>query len=387
VPYRRNIQSLIKKGATKVTRKVPFFDYPRLYLDDEDLVQSVVRDVGSRGAFIMQKDLLELEKQLATYTKSNFSIGVANATDGLELSWMSIGLERGDEVIISSHTMLATASAIVTAGGVPVPVDIDEDGLISPQAIEAAINSRTVGISPTHLNGRTCKMDQIMEIANKRGFAVVEDAAQALGSLYNGKHAGTFGNASAISFFPAKVLGCLGDGGIVLTNDEATYHSIYQLHDHGRDVDGSVKRWGRNSRLDNLQAALLSAKLKDYPSVIQKRRQLARAYHELLAACEEILLPPHPDLDGSNFDVFQNFEVQAKHRDELRDYLSKNGIGTIIQWGGKAVHQWECFNFDVKLPKTEKFFENCLLLPMNVFLSEDDIKYICETITSFYENR
>ena len=370
-----------------VSRSIPFFDYSRLYLDDEDLIQSIIRDVGVRGAFIMQKDLIELEEQICTYTKSNYSIGVANATDGLELSWMSIGLDPGDEVIISSHTMLATASAIVTAGGVPVPVDMDDDGLISLQAVEAAISSRTVGISPTHLNGRTCKMDQIMEIANRRGLEVVEDAAQALGSLYDGKQAGTFGRASAISFFPAKVLGCLGDGGIVLTDNKDTYHSIYQLHDHGRDVDGSVKRWGRNSRLDNFQAAILSAKLIDYPAVVQQRRDLARKYHEALAACEEISLPPHPDLAGKNFDVFQNFEVQAKDRDELRNHLSKNGVGTIIQWGGKAVHQWECFNFDLKLPKTEKFFENCFLLPMNVFLTEDDIWYICEIISSFYKNR
>ena len=370
-----------------MSRSVPFFDYPRLYLDDEELIHSILRDVGRRGAFIMQKDLRELEEQIAWYAKSKYAIGVANATDGLELSWMSIGLEHGDEVIISSHTMLATASAIVTAGGVPVPVDIDDEGLISPEAIEAAIGPRTVGISPTHLNGRTCKMDQIVQIANRNGLAVVEDAAQALGSLFGGKQAGTFGVSSAISFFPAKVLGCLGDGGIVLTNDEATYHSIYQLHDHGRDVDGSVKRWGRNSRLDNLQAALLSAKLKDYPAIVEKRRDLARKYHEALSACNEILLPPHPDLPGRNFDVFQNFEVQSKYRDELREHLSKNGVGTIIQWGGKAVHQWDCFNFNVKLPKTEKFFEDCMLLPMNIFLTEDDIWYISETISSFYQNR
>ena len=141
--------------------------------------------------------------------------------------------------------MLATAASIRTAGGVPVPVELGDDNLLDPDAVEDAINPRTVGIMPTQLNGRTCNMDRIMSIANRHGFFVVEDAAQALGSRFKGQHAGTFGNASAISFFPAKVLGCLGDGGGVITNDEGVYDRIYQLHDHGRDVDGELKSWGR----------------------------------------------------------------------------------------------------------------------------------------------
>ena len=136
-------------------RKVPFFDYPRLFLDDKEELIKILEDVGSRGAYIMQKDLVEFEKKLATYTKSKYAIGVGNATDGLELAWLAIGLEKGDEVIISSHTMLATASAIITAGGTPVPVDIGEDNLIDVDAVANAITKNTVGISPTQLNGRT----------------------------------------------------------------------------------------------------------------------------------------------------------------------------------------------------------------------------------------
>ena len=252
------------------SRKVPFFEYPRLWLDDRDELLSVIENVSSTGGFILQKALVDFEKQLAEYTGASFSVGVGNATDGMEIFLDAIGIQEGDEVIISSHTMLATASAIKVCGGIPVPVEIGYDNLIDPEAVENSITSKTVGIMPTQLNGRTCNMDLIKDIAEKNSLFIVEDAAQALGSRYKDKHAGTFGLASAISFFPAKVLGCLGDAGGILVNDKKLYHEIYQIHDHGRDLDGEVKRWGRNSRLDNIQAAILSHKFKSYENVINR---------------------------------------------------------------------------------------------------------------------
>lgn len=365
-------------------RKVPFFDYPRAFLDDKDDLVRIFEEVGQRGAFIMQRDLLEFEATLANYTGAKHAIGVANATDGLEFSWMALGLRPGDEVICCSHTMLATAAAIKTGGGVPVPVEIGDDNLIDPAAVEAAINPRTVGIMPTQLNGRTCEMDKIMAIARKNYFFVVEDAAQALGSRYKGQHAGTFGDAAAISFFPAKVLGCLGDGGGVITNDYGIYDKIYQLHDHGRDADGEVKSWGRNSRLDNLQAAILNFRIKSYDQIISRRRAIATMYQEQLGDLEELQLPPAPDSDDDHFDIYQNYELQGDRRDDLRQHLLDNGIGTLIQWGGKAVHQWEYLGFVNKLPKVERFFERCIMLPMNMFIDDDDVNYICETVRSFY---
>lgn len=365
-------------------RSVPFFDYPRAYLDDRENLLKIIDDVGSRGAFIMQKDLKEFEHSLALYTGAKYAIGVGNATDGLEFAWMALGLRPGDEVICSSHTMLATASAIKTAGGQPVPVEIGEDGLIDPAAIEAAITPRTVGLMPTQLNGRTCDMDRIMSIANKHGFFVVEDAAQALGSRFKDQHAGTFGDVSAISFFPAKVLGSLGDGGGVITNREAIFDKVYQLHDHGRDVDGELRSWGRNSRLDNLQAAILNYRLDQYGEVIQRRREIATIYQNQLGDLPQLELPPPPDADPKHFDIYQNYELQAETRDELKRYLQQQGVGTLIQWGGKAVHQWERLGFVCRLPKVERFFERCLMLPMNYFLSNDDVFYVCKQVRSFY---
>ena len=366
-------------------RKVPFFDYPRLFLDNKKMLQNILEDVGNRGAYIMQQDLVEFESRLSKYTGSKFAVGVGNATDGLELSWLAIGLKKGDEVIISSHTMLATASAIITAGGIPVPVEIGFDNLIDPQAISAAITKNTVGISPTQLNGRTCDMKSIMKIATDNNLAVVEDAAQALGSKFNNQSAGTFGDAASFSFFPAKVLGALGDGGGVVTSNKDIYEKVYQLHDHGRDTQGQVISWGRNSRLDNLQAAILNKKFENYDEVIKRRRAIASIYQENLSGLEQLQLPPSPNNSIEHFDVFQNYELQAENRDQLREYLSNNGIGTIIQWGGKAVHQWEGLGFNLKLPKVEEFFTKCLMLPMNIFVTDDDVLYICDSIKNFYK--
>lgn len=365
-------------------KKVPFFEYPRLWLDDRENLMTIIDRVAASGGFILQSAVSDFESSLANYTGANFSVGVANATDGMEIFLQAIGICPGDEIIISTHTMLATASAIKVAGGEPVPVDIGDDNLIGVQAIENAITSKTVAIMPTQLNGRVCDMDAISKIADKYGLFIVEDAAQALGARYKGRHAGTFGLASDISFFPAKVLGCLGDAGGVLVRDEKLFHHIYQLHDHGRDTDGVVKRWGRNSRLDNIQAAILSYKLKSYEQVITRRRAVADIYQERLSDLEELQLPPAPDAHGDNFDVYQNYELQSDSRDSLKSFLSENGIGTLIQWGGTAIHQFKNLGFHQDCPNADKFFERCIMLPMNTFLSDDDVNYICDKVIEFH---
>ena len=365
-------------------RKVPFFEYPRLWTDHKKDYISIIDSVASSGGYILQKELSELESNLAKFTGSNYCVGVGNATDGMEIFLEAIGLKKGDEIIISSHTMLATASAIKVAGGIPIPVDIGDDNLICTKSIEEAITSNTVGIMPTQLNGRVCNMDEITKIAKKNRLFVVEDAAQGLGARYKGQHAGTFGLASCISFFPAKVLGCFGDAGAVLVNDRDLYHKIYQLHDHGRDIDGIVKRWGRNSRLDNLQAAILSHKLIHYDKVILRRRLVAQMYHDRLFDLDELKLPPFPNEFPDHYDVYQNYELMAHKRDELKKYLEEKNIGTLIQWGGKGIHQFEQLGFNQKLQNTDKFFEKCIMLPMNMFISDDDVDYVCESIRYFY---
>jgi dTDP-4-amino-4,6-dideoxygalactose transaminase len=367
-----------------LTRSVPFFDYRRDFLAEEESLVRIFRDVGQRGAFILQDDLRRFERNLARFVGAKHAIGVGNATDGLLLALRAAGVGAGDEVIFCSHTMAATAAAIHFAGATPVPVECGPDHLIDAQAASAAVTSRTRALLPTQLNGRTADMDELRRIAARHNLLIVEDAAQALGSRFRGQAAGTFGSAGAISFYPAKLLGCLGDGGAVLSNDSGTAARLLQLRDHGRGEDGEIAAWGLNSRLDNLQAAILDWRLTKLVDTIERRRAVAQLYGQALADLEELVLPPGPDSDPDHFDVFQNYEIEARHRDDLREFLRSRGIGTLIPWGGKAVHQWTGLGFKQRLPFTEALFERVLLLPMNPTLSDDDVHAVCEAIAGFY---
>jgi dTDP-4-amino-4,6-dideoxygalactose transaminase len=367
------------------THSVPFFVYPDVFASQEEDFLRIFRDVGRRGAFIMQRDLTDFERHLATSLGAQHALGVGNATDGLHMALHAAGIDRpGDEVILSSHTMIATAAAVHFAGGTPVPVECGADHLIDPAAVEAAVTPRTRAIMPTQLNGRTCNMDALQATAVRHGLLIVEDAAQALGSRYKGRCAGTFGIASAISFYPAKVLGCFGDGGAVITNDGSIYERIYQMRDHGRSTNGEILSWGLNSRLDNLQAAFLDFQLTKYENAMRRRRQLAALYTRCLGDLPEIVLPPAPDSDPDHFDIYQNYEIEAEKRDGLKQYLKDHGVGTLIQWGGQAVHQLKALGFTQHLPHTDRLFTRMLMLPMNMSLSDDDAHYVCGNIRAFY---
>lgn len=368
------------------TRKVPFFDYPALFHSNEQDYMRIFRDVCERGAYILQKDLSDFERNLAEYAGSKFCVGLNNATDALMLGFIAAGIKPGDEVLFCSHTFVATAGAVHMAGGVPVPVEAGPDHLMDPQSLERAITSKTKFILPTHLNGRTCKMDQISAIAKKHGLRILEDAAQGLGSKYHGKMAGTFGEASCISFYPAKNLGALGDSGVLLTDNENIYEQVLLLRDHGRNhKTGEVERFGYNMRMDNLQAAFLNFLLQKYDSTVARRREIGALYYTHLNSVSELVLPPPPESDADHFDVFQNYEIEALRRDELKKYLAEKGIGTIVQWGGKAVHQFAGLKMSTNLPYTETLFKNMLMLPINLFISNDDVKYVSEQIKNFYQ--
>lgn len=367
-------------------RSVPFFNYPQVFTAYEERFVETLRQVGRRGAFIMQQDVLDFERNLAAYTGAKYAVGVANATDALEMGFVAGGIQQGDEVIICSHTMMATASAVHAAGGVPVPVEVGPDRCIDFDSIEAAITPRTKAICPTQLNGRTCDMDRLQAIAHRYGLQIYEDSAQALGSKFKGRSAGTFGRTGCISFYPAKVLGCFGDGGAVLTNDDEIYRNLLLMRDHGRDSSGEVVLWGRNSRLDNLQAAFLNLQFKDYDKVVARRRAIAARYATKLGSCERLGLPPAPVEGGPHFDIFQNFELEADKRDELKVWLKDNGIGTLIQWGGRAVHQFPKLGFVQHLPQTELFFTRCLMIPLNMAITDSEVDYVADTILAFYQS-
>ena len=371
--------------SVDVKREIPFFNYRGAFGSLGEPLFDVIKDVIGRGAFIMQKDLVEFEQAVAQFLGVKHAFGVGNATDGLILCLRAAGLKPGEEVIVPAHTMVASPASVHFAGGVPVPVDIGADHMLDASKIEAAITPRTRFIMPVQVNGRTCDMDAITAIANKHGLGIVEDAAQALGSKFKGKHAGTFGVASSFSLYPAKVLGCLGDGGLVVTDDDAVADKLHILRDHGRDRDGEVAGWGMNSRLDNIQAAILHLQFRDYDHIMNHRRALASEYQQFLGDLTTRVLPAAPGTDPRHFDIFQNSEIEADRRDDLKVYLKEQGIGTLIQWGGKAIHQFPALGFNVSLPVTERFFERCIMLPMNMMVTLEDVAYISAAVRRFYE--
>ncbi len=368
----------------KATRKIPFFDYPALFAEVESEIMTAVQDVFARGAYIMQKDLFDFEKELAAYLGAKYVIGVADGTMGLLLPLLTMDLKPGDEVIVSSHTFVASAAAIHHAGGTPVLADCGADHLIDPASVRRVLTNRTRGIMPVQLNGRTADMDAIGAIARENGLFIVEDSCQALGSKFKGRFAGTFGVAGSISFYPSKTLGCFGDGGCIITNDDAMAEKLGILRDHGRGHDGNVQRWGYNSRLDNVQAAILRIKLRYYDQYIARRRAIATLYQSRLGGMPQLLLPPAPDSQPDHFDIFQNYEIEADRRDALRACLEESGVKTIIQWGGKVLHQFPKLGLGPTLAYAERMSERFMLLPMNTAVSDDDVHHICDVIRDFY---
>jgi dTDP-4-amino-4,6-dideoxygalactose transaminase len=372
-------------SPASTSMSIPFFRYPHLFAQQREEILRAMTEVMDRGAFILQSDLVEFETAIANFTNARYALGVANGTDALIIALRAAGIGPGDEVIVPSHTYVASAASIHFAGATPVLVECGPDHMMDPAATEAAVTARTKALMPVQLNGRTCDMDALQAIADKHNLVIVEDAAQAIGSKFKGRNAGTFGIAAEISLYPAKILGCFGDGGVLLTNDADMARKMSLLRDHGRDETGLVVTWGLNSRLDNLQAAVLNVKLRQLDEEIERRRQIARLYREGLEGIEDLVLPPGPDNDPDHFDVYQNYEIESGRRDELRAQLEKDGVRTIIQWAGKPVHQFEGLNlpkFD--LPYTDRLFTRCFLLPMNTSLTDDEVAYICERIRKFH---
>lgn len=372
----------------QATRSIPFFPYSALFQAQEKELTEVMVDVCRRGAYILQKDCREFEQALARFMGVKHAFGVANGTDAILLGLHAVGIGPGDEVILPSHTYIATAAAVHFAGATPVLADIGPDHMLDAGSIDELVTPRTRAIMPVQLNGRTCDMDAIAAVAQRRGLMIVEDAAQALGSKFRGRSAGTFGRFGTISFYPAKLLGCFGDGGAVVTNDDEVAARLALLKDHGRNEDGRVVAWGFNSRLDNLQAAVLNFKLKTFENDIARRRAIAARYQKALGSLRSLALPPAPDADPRHFDVYQNYEIEADDRDALRSHLEKAGVKTIIQFAGTPVHGFgELGIAHQPLPRTEAFYRRAMLLPMNVALSDDDVDYICERIHDFYRAR
>lgn len=369
--------------------QVPFFDWSRLYKERSDKFRDIMHETCMRGGFILQKDVVEFEESLRKYLGVKHVVAVSDATNAILLGLRASGLRQGDEVILPSHGFIAAAQSIYHAGGVPVVVEIGDDWMVDPAAIEKVITSRTRFLMPVQVNGRTCDMDRVQAIADKHKLIVVEDSAQALGAKYKGRFAGCMGQWGCYSFYPSKTLGCFGDGGALVTNDDEIARRVSLMRNHGANeekvIQPDIAIWGTNSRLDNVHAAILNYKLGYYDETVERRREIARKYHAAFSGMNVLALPPGPDSDPDRHDVFQNYELEAERRDELRAYLKDAGVGTIVQWGGLAMHQMRGLGFRQELPRTDRFFDRSILLPMNHMLTDAEVSYVIDSVRKFYQ--
>jgi len=370
-----------------VDYKVRFVDYPAHYRTMEREIDAAIKEVLLKGDFILRDQLRQFENNIASFLGVKYAVGVNSGTDALYLSSIAVGVGAGDEIITVAHTFVATVAAIVHCGATPVLVDIGEDMNMDIGQVEQAITLRTKAIVPTHLNGRSCDMDKLMGIAKKYDLLVIEDAAQALGATFDGKKAGSFGLAGCFSFYPAKILGTPGDGGLVATNDEKFAEKIRSLRDNGRvtgtdELDG----YGFNSRLDNLHAAILNVKLKYLPEWIRRRRELANLYYQGLSDLPYLKLLPHLRPQDRFFDVYQNYVIRSRERDRLVEHLRKSGIEVLISWPKPLHYQKSLALGHFHLPMTEQISNEVLSLPLYPELSNEKVNFVIEAVRNFYRN-
>lgn len=366
--------------------KVPFVGYKIQYLNLKKELDSAFQNIMSRGELILREDLRRFEKNIASFLKIKHAIGVHNGTDALYLSIPAAGIGPGDEVITVAHTFLATVAAIVKCGATPVLVDVGKDHNMDMNKVEEAITPKTKAVLPVHLNGRCCDMGRLMDIAHKHNLIIVEDAAQALGATYNGKKAGSFGILNCFSFYPAKMLGTAGDGGMITTSSEEMANLLRAWRDNGRVMgQDEVICFGYNTRLDNLHAALLEVKFKYLPQWITRRRAIAALYQKGLSALPQIELPPPPQDSSPYFDVYQNYVIRSKERDDLAVHLRENGVEIIISWP-IPIHKQKALNLNhFRLPETESISREVISLPMYPELTDDEVEYVINTVHKFYK--
>ena len=328
-------------------------------------IDASIERVLSEGRLILQSDGEEFEKTLAEYVGTKYAVALNSGTDALYLALRASGVQPGDEVITVGHTFVATAQVVAQWGAKPVLVDIGEDALIDVSQIEAAITHKTTAIIPVHLTGDVCNMKKIQKIALDHNLILIEDAAQALGATYDGQKAGSFG-IGCFSFYPAKILGAYGDAGGLTTNSKEIYDKVVELRNHWKS---DYSQWGVNSRLDNIQAAILNVKFRYLEEALQKRQIVAELYNKEL---ERLPVGLPTNRRGR---VWQDYILRTPKRDELYEYLKRNGIETMKNE----------YHFPIpKPPRSVKYEEETLRLPCNEHLTMEEVEYIILKIKEFY---
>ncbi|MDQ0218434.1 DegT/DnrJ/EryC1/StrS family aminotransferase [Peribacillus cavernae] len=367
--------------------KVAMLDLTEQYQGLRDEMLKALDDVMSKAHFILGDNVKKLESDVAKYSNVNHGIGVANGSDAIHIALQASGVGPGDEVIVPAFTFFATAGAVARAGATPVYADIDPRTFnIDPASIEKAVTDKTKAIVLVHLYGQMADMDAIAAVAKKHNLAVIEDAAQAIGAKYKGKTVGELGTAATYSFFPTKNLGAYGDGGMIVTNDTELAEKMRVIRVHGSKPKYHHHVLGYNSRLDELQAAVLNVKFPHLDTWIKLRREKANTYTQLLnEALKDNVVTPF--IEEHNEHVFHQYTIRVQRRDELQAFLKEHGVATMIYYP-KPLHLQPVFEElgykEGDLPETEKACAEAISLPMYPELKQEQQEYVVKKIAEFY---
>ena len=369
---------------TATTLKVPYVNLAAQHAPLKPELLAAIGEVIDRGQFILGEKVAEFERQFAELCGTRFALGVNSGTDALILALRALEIGIGDEVITAPNSFIASTTAIRLVGARPIFVDVREDYNMDPSRIAAAITPRTRALLPVHLTGRPCDMAPILEIAKAHKLAVIEDAAQAVMAEYQGKRVGSFGEIGCFSLHPLKTLNACGDGGVLTTDDSELHEKLSILRNIGLKTRDNCVAWSHNSRLDDLQAAILLVKLRHLKRWTECRRRNASYYQEHVSGLPEIRVPKDRPIENS---VYHTFVIQAHRRDELREFLSERGIGSAIHYPIpihlSTVGQ-ELGYGPGSFPVAEQQATKIVSLPVHQDLQEEDLCVVVAAVRDFY---
>lgn len=361
---------------------IPFFDYNLQLKKINPEIKSAIKKVLNSGNLILGEEVKKFEKNFADYCGAKYGIGVNSGTDAIKIALRALEIKEDDEVITVANTAVPTVSAIRETGAIPIFVDIKQDFTIDENLIEKAITKKTKAILPVHLYGQACNMPAILKIVKKHKLKVIEDCAQAHGARINNKKVGTFGDIGCFSFYPTKNLGAYGDAGMIITNNKKQETKCRKLRMYGRIGRTESEIEGYNSRLDELQAAVLNVKLKYLEGWNKARRAKAKIYLEKIKN-PNIIMPAATDIDSHSFHLFV---VRVENRKKFIEYLNNTGIGFGIHYP-LPIHMQTAYKFlgyrPGDLPKTEKFSKEIVSLPIFPELNEKEINFIINKLNQY----
>jgi dTDP-4-amino-4,6-dideoxygalactose transaminase len=362
-------------------KRVAFLDLRISDQVDRKELLDAIDAVFQHGIFIIGPEVQQFEEKIACSVGRRYAIGVNSGTDALFIALKSMGVGKGDEVITTSLSWIATANAIALTGATPVFADIRDDLNIDPESVKRSITSKTKVIMPVHYTGKVCQMDSLMRIADAHGLIVIEDAAQAFNAIYKGKKAGSFGSIGCFSMNPMKVLGAAGETGAIVTDQNDLYEKLIALRYNGTINKEVCIEPSLNGRIDTIQAAILLKKLDKVEAIIKKRRSNAKYYDERLRDIVDIPFETEDEID-----VYYTYTIKTEDRDKLKSYLEEKGIETKIQHPYLMPEQ-PAYNIGVKgkYENAKKLVKTILCLPINEKLNEKELDYVVENVRSFFE--